>query len=257
MPLVEIIRGRETSDETISAIAALSRRLGKLPVVVNDGPGFLVNRILMPYLGEAVVMLEQGGRIEEIDRALLRFGMPMGAFILLDEIGIDIAHKVSAILHQGLGERAKPSGLLARLYKEGRLGKKSGRGFYQYRGGKRGNPDGSLPGRLPGPPESGTIGPEDIVDRAVLLMVKEAVLCLEEKIINRPDLLDAALVFGIGFPPFRGGLLRYADTLGAANIVSKLEGYVSRFGERFIPPASLREMAKTGQGFYSNKGRHA
>ncbi|HUJ17046.1 MAG TPA: 3-hydroxyacyl-CoA dehydrogenase NAD-binding domain-containing protein [Nitrospirota bacterium] len=253
MPLVEIVRGRQTSDETISAIATLSRRLGKLPVILNDGPGFLVNRILMPYLGEAVVMLEQGGRIEEIDGALLRFGMPMGAFILLDEIGIDIAYKVSEILHQGLGERAKPSGLLARLYKEGRLGKKSGRGFYQYRGGKRGNPDGSLSGGLPGPSEIGTIGPEDIVDRAVLLMVKEAVLCLEDRIISRPNLLDAALVFGIGFPPFRGGLLRYADTLGAANIVSKLEGFVNRFGERFIPPASLREMAKTGQGFYSNE----
>ena len=130
MPLVEVVRGEKTSEETVAAVAALSRKLGKLPVVVSDGPGFLVNRILMPYLGEAVTLLEEGGRIEEIDEVLLQFGMPMGAFILLDEVGIDIAHKVSEILHQGLGERVKPSGLLGPLYKEGYLGKKNGKGFY-------------------------------------------------------------------------------------------------------------------------------
>jgi 3-hydroxyacyl-CoA dehydrogenase/enoyl-CoA hydratase/3-hydroxybutyryl-CoA epimerase len=252
MPLVEIVRGRKTSDETVAAIATLSRKLGKLPVVVNDGPGFLVNRILMPYLGEAVVLLEEGGTIDGIDRALLQFGMPMGAFILLDEIGIDIAHKVSQILYQGLGPRVKPSGLLGTLYTEGYYGRKNGKGFYRYEGKKRGGQNASLSGRITaGTGKKGNIPAGEIVDRTLLLMIKEAALCLEEKIIDRPDLLDAALIFGIGFPPFRGGLLKYADTVGAKTVVEKLEGCAKKYGERFAPPKLLIEMAKAGKGFYS------
>jgi 3-hydroxyacyl-CoA dehydrogenase/enoyl-CoA hydratase/3-hydroxybutyryl-CoA epimerase len=251
MPLVEVVRGRRTSAETVAAIATLSRRIGKLPVVVNDGPGFLVNRILMPYLNEAALMFEQGGTIEEIDRVLLKFGMPMGAFMLLDEIGIDIAHKVADILHNGLGERVKPSGLLAALYQEGYLGKKNGKGFYLYSGRKRGKPDGSLQRMIPaGTGRSGAIPPEEIADRAILLMVKEAALCLEEKIIDQPDLLDAALIFGIGFPPFRGGLLKYADEIGAKIVVEKLERFEKKYGERFSPPASIVELVKNGKEFY-------
>ncbi len=251
MPLVEVVRGRRTSAETVAAIATLSRRMGKLPVVVNDGPGFLVNRILMPYLNEAAMMLEQGGTIEGIDRVLLKFGMPMGAFILLDEIGIDIAHKVADILQNGLGERVKPSGLLATLYKEGYLGKKNGKGFYLYADRKRGKPDVSLLKLISaGTVKRDAISPDEIIDRTVLLMVKEAALCLEEKIIDQPNLLDAALIFGIGFPPFRGGLLKYADSLGAKTIVEKLEDFAKKYGERFTPPASLVEMAKSGKGFY-------
>ncbi|HUI67162.1 MAG TPA: 3-hydroxyacyl-CoA dehydrogenase NAD-binding domain-containing protein [Nitrospirota bacterium] len=251
MQLVEVVRGKKTSDEAVSAIATLSRILGKLPVVVNDGPGFLVNRILMPYLGEAVAMLVQGGTIEEIDGALFQFGMPMGAFVLFDEIGIDIAHKVAEILYKGLGERVKPSGLLATLYKEGYYGKKNGRGFYLYRGRKRGGPNTSLYSKiLTGSRSIEKIDQEEIVDRAVLLMIKEAALCLEEKIIDRPDLLDAALIFGIGFPPFRGGLLKYADRIGAKFIVEKLAGYSKKFGDRFAPPKSLIEMANGEKKFY-------
>jgi 3-hydroxyacyl-CoA dehydrogenase/enoyl-CoA hydratase/3-hydroxybutyryl-CoA epimerase len=253
MPLVEIVRGKKTSVETVAAIATLSRRLGKLPVVVNDGPGFLVNRILMPYLGEAVTMLEQGGTIERIDEALLQFGMPMGAFILLDEIGIDIAHKVSEILFQGLGSRVKPSGLLGVLYKDGYYGRKNGRGFYQYRGRKRGKPDASVYSKIPLTPGTGrNLLSEEITERSVLLMIKEAALCLEEGIISRPDLLDAALIFGIGFPPFRGGLLKYADIIGPKTIVEKLEYYTKKYGDRFLPPPSLRNMAATSRGFYES-----
>jgi 3-hydroxyacyl-CoA dehydrogenase/enoyl-CoA hydratase/3-hydroxybutyryl-CoA epimerase len=250
MPLVEVVRGRRTSAETVAAITTLSRRLGKLPIVVNDGPGFLVNRILMPYLNEAALMLEQGGTIEEIDRILLKFGMPMGAFMLLDEIGIDIAHKVADILQNGLGERVRPSGLLAALYKDGYLGKKNGKGFYTYTGRKRGKADASIYKMIPAGTGGATIPPDEIVDRTMLLMIKEAALCLEEKIIDRPDLLDGALIFGIGFPPFRGGLLKYADTIGSKTIVEKLEGYTRKYGERFAPPASLVEMAKGGKGFH-------
>ncbi len=255
MPLVEVIRGKKTSAETVATIVALARRLGKLPVIVNDGPGFLVNRILMPYLNEAATMLDKGNTIENIDNALLSFGMPMGAFILFDEIGIDVAHKVADILEQGLGDRVKPSPLLEALYTGGYYGKKNGKGFYQYEGRKRRGPDLSIYTRIPERSGSdGKIGPEEIVDRAVLLMIKEAALCLEENIIDRPDLLDGALIFGIGFPPFRGGLLRYADKLGAKTIVNKLESYAQKYGERFMPTKFLMEMAKTGRGFYETAG---
>lgn len=250
MPLVEIVRGEKTSDETAAAIATLSRRLGKLPVTVNDGPGFLVNRILMPYLGEAVNMLEEGRRIGEIDEELLDFGMPMGAFILLDEIGIDVAHKVADILHQGLGERAKPSSTLGTLHEEGYLGKKNGKGFYRYKGRARKGPDESVYAKI-AKVSGQNRGNRDIIDRTVLLMVKEAALCLEETIIERADYLDGALIFGIGFPPFRGGLLRYADDRGIKDIVEKLEGFAKKYGERFTPPKSLIEMAGSGKGFYS------
>jgi 3-hydroxyacyl-CoA dehydrogenase / enoyl-CoA hydratase / 3-hydroxybutyryl-CoA epimerase len=245
MPLVEVVRGKQTSPETVAAIAILSRKLGKLPVVVNDGPGFLVNRILMPYLGEALRMLEEGSRIEEIDHALLNFGMPMGAFILLDEIGLDIAHKVSGIVRQGLGERITASPLLEKLYKNNFHGKKNGRGFYLYLHGKRGGASPLVYNMLPKRAKNeGWIPEQEIVERAVFLMIKEAVLCLEERIIDRPDLLDAALVFGIGFPPFRGGLLRYAESLGAKYIVERLDAYAARYGDRFAPPPSLFEMSR-------------
>jgi 3-hydroxyacyl-CoA dehydrogenase/enoyl-CoA hydratase/3-hydroxybutyryl-CoA epimerase len=252
MPLVEVVRGKKTSEAAVSAIATLSRKLGKLPVIVNDGPGFLVNRILMPYLNEAAMMLEQGGMIEEIDKTLLQFGMPMGAFLLLDEIGIDVANKVSVILQQGLGARVKPSGLLDALYKKGYYGKKNGKGFYLYEGKKRKGPDTSVYQALPvAPAGREKLGQDEIVDRAVLLMIKEAALCLEEKIIERADLLDAALIFGIGFPPFRGGLLRYTDKLGLDVAVKKLEACSKKYGERFTPPASLLAMAKAGKTFYA------
>ncbi len=245
MPLVEVIRGVETSPATVAAVAALARRLGKLPVVVNDGPGFLVNRILMPYLGEALRMLEEGGEIEKIDRALLQFGMPMGAFILLDEIGIDIAYKVAGILRQGLGERITPSPLLEQLSKEGYLGRKNGKGFYRYEDGKRTGADPGIAAKAARPAgAAGSLTDEEIVERAVFLMIKEAALCIEDGIIGRPDLLDAALIFGIGFPPFRGGLLRYADSLGPKAIVEKLEAYAAKYGERFAAPRSLREMSR-------------
>lgn len=245
MPLVEVVRGKQTSPETVAAVAALSRRLGKLPVVVNDGPGFLVNRILMPYLGEALRMLEEGGRIEEIDSALLGFGMPMGAFILLDEIGLDIAHKVAGILRAGLGDRIQLSPLLESLYKEGFYGKKNGKGFYLYLHGKRGGVDPRIAARVQGRIDgAGRPSPQEIVERALFLMIKEAALCLEEGIIDRADLLDAALIFGIGFPPFRGGLLRYAEHLGPKYIVERLDGYAAKYGDRFAPPSSLFEMSR-------------
>ncbi len=253
MPLVEVVKGERTSLETIAAVSTLARRLGKLPVVVHDGPGFLVNRILMPYLNEAATMLEEGNTVEDIDHTLLSFGMPMGAFILLDEIGIDVAHTVADILQQGLGDRVKPSHLLGDLYREGYFGKKNGKGFYRYEGGRRLGADVTVPSKILGrPAKKNKAGSEEVINRTILLMIKEAALCMEEGIISRPDLLDGALIFGIGFPPFRGGLLRYADTIGAKSLVDRLEHYAKEYGGRFDPPRSLLEMARTGQEFYDS-----
>jgi 3-hydroxyacyl-CoA dehydrogenase/enoyl-CoA hydratase/3-hydroxybutyryl-CoA epimerase len=189
-------------------------------------------------------MLEEGGSIDAIDSALMRFGMPMGAFILLDEIGIDVAYKVSEILRQGLGERIGTSPLLASLYHDGHLGRKNGKGFYRYEHGRRTGPDPAVAGRTGRAAQGAPLSPDEITARAVLLMVKEAALCLEEKIVERPDLLDASLIFGIGFPPFRGGLLRYADALGPKTVVEKLDALAVRYGDRFLPPRSLFEMSR-------------
>ena len=178
---------------------------------MNDGPGFLVNRILMPYLGEALTMLEEGSRIEEIDHALLMFGMPMGAFILLDEIGIDIAHKVSGILHAGPGRTDNNRRLSwRRLYKEGFLREEERKGLLPVpaRDARRRQPPRIQRGCRKQKDNAGWLPEQEIVERAVFLMIKEAALCLEEKIIDRVDHLDAALIFGIGFPPFRGGLMQ-------------------------------------------------
>jgi 3-hydroxyacyl-CoA dehydrogenase / enoyl-CoA hydratase / 3-hydroxybutyryl-CoA epimerase len=249
MLLVEVIRGAKTSNEAVSAIATLSRKLGKLPVIVNDGPGFLVTRILMPYLGEAVAMLEEGSMIEDIDTSLLQFGMPMGAFIMLDEIGIDIVKKITDILHRYYGERIQPSPLLEKLHGAGYYGKKNSKGFYRYSGRKRGRPDLTIYTHT-GAGAGVRSRPEEIVDRALLQMIKESALCLEDRIIDRPDLLDAAIIFGLGFPTFRGGLLRYADKLGPRAIVEKLKEHEQKYGKRFTPPESLMVMAETGKGFY-------
>ncbi|MDH3975991.1 MAG: 3-hydroxyacyl-CoA dehydrogenase NAD-binding domain-containing protein [Deltaproteobacteria bacterium] len=249
MPLVEVIRGEKTSDETTATIVALSKKLGKTPVVVKDKEGFLVNRLLMPYLNEAVCMLEEGATIDEVDETLLNFGMPMGAFILLDEIGIDIAWHVAEILHKAFGERMKPAGLMKSILDSGRLGRKNGKGYYSYDGKKRKGADKSVYS-LTGGKKGGALSSTTIIDRSVLLMLNEAALCLEEEIVARPEHVDGGMIFGTGFPPFRGGLLRYADSRGVKEIVNILEQFKEKYGERFEPAPLLKEMAKKGKSFY-------
>jgi 3-hydroxyacyl-CoA dehydrogenase / enoyl-CoA hydratase / 3-hydroxybutyryl-CoA epimerase len=252
MPLVEIIRGESSSDETIATVFDLTRKLGKTPVVVADGPGFLVNRVLTPYLNEAGYLLAEGGSIGEIDEALLDFGMPMVPLRRLDEVGLDIARHAGETMHEAFGERLAPSPALVALQDTDRLGRKNGKGFYVYEDGRERHPDQTIYDDL-----EAVVGKErkplparEIVDRCVLPMVNEAARILEERIARSPGDVDLAMITGTGFPPFRGGLLRWADTLGTAAVLQRLEQLATLHGARFEPASLIREYAATGRGFY-------
>ncbi|HEX6940385.1 MAG TPA: 3-hydroxyacyl-CoA dehydrogenase NAD-binding domain-containing protein [Longimicrobiales bacterium] len=252
MPLVEIVRGAATSDETLATVFALARRLDKTPVLVNDGPGFLVNRLLAPYLNEAGWLLAEGARIEEVDRVLLDFGMPMGPYRLLDEVGLDVARHVAAILYEAFGDRLLPAPPLVKLAATARLGRKGGRGFYRYEADREVGPDDTLYADLGDtvPPEPRPIDAGTIRDRCLLVMVNEAARALEDGVVDHPGAVDLALITGTGFPPFRGGLLRYADARGLGEIVDTLEAFEARLGVRFQPAPLLVQRASAGRGFY-------
>ncbi|RIK58521.1 hypothetical protein DCC62_29375, partial [candidate division KSB1 bacterium] len=251
MPLIEVIRGEQTSDETVASLVAFAKKLGKTPIVVKDSPGFLVNRILAVYMAEASRMLQAGGTIEEIDKALVDFGMPMGPFNLIDEVGIDVAAKVGKIMIEAFGERMGVSGALDKLVTDGRLGKKNGKGFYLYRG-KEKQIDQNVYALLNLAPAKGQhFAKHEPEERCVLMMINEAAMCLSEGIIRRPHEVDAGMIFGTGFPPFRGGLLRYADSLGSNRVVERLEYYAGKLGDHFKPAAMLVEMAQQEKSFYN------
>ena len=250
MPLVEVIRGAKTSDESLVTVANFARKLGKTVVICNDGPGFVVNRILGPYMNESGFLLEEGNSIESIDKAMLDFGMPMGPMALLDEVGIDVAAKVAAILKERLtGRVVEQSRVVDVLYGDHRLGKKGGKGLYAYADGKRGEPDSSVY-RLLGVASPHPVDAQTAVDRMIYAMVNEAAVILDEKIVASAAELDLAMIMGTGFPPFRGGLLRYADSIGLANIVARLEEFATKYGKRFAPTDALRKLASRGTTFY-------
>jgi len=255
MPLVEVIRGPRTSDQTVATIFALAKRLGKTPVVVKDSPGFLINRILAPYLSEAVRLVTEGCAIEEVDRAMTGFGMPVGPIALLDDVGLDVAVKAGEILQAAFPERMKSAGHET-LVAEGRLGRKSGKGFYDYESGKRRRPSKDAYAALGVEPrEKPPVSQEEIESRLVLTMINEAAYCLEERVVASPGKLDLAMIFGTGFPPFRGGLLRYADTLGAKRVEEGLRALSARLGTRFRPAPLLVELARAGGIFYAAANR--
>ena len=257
MPLVEIVRGRETSDEVVARVAKLAVDLGKTPVITKDVAGFLVNRLLGPYLDEAIRLVEAGVDPHEVDSALVAFGMPMGPCELIDEVGLDIAVHAGASLEEAYGERMRASRYLEPLLERGELGKKSGSGLYLWRG-ERGGKQKNV-GRNPKLGSRGALAlpPEDLVDRCVLAMVNEAVRALAEEVVAGPAELDLGVVFGTGFAPFRGGPLRYADVRGCGEIVKRLEELASAddiaaSGERrgrFEPAALLVEKA-TDEGSF-------
>ena len=252
MPLVEVVRGAASSDEAIATIVALARRLGKTPLVVNDGPGFLVNRILAPYLNEAGWLLADGARIEDIDRALVDFGMPMGPLRLLDEVGLDVARHAAAVMYEAFGDRMRPAPPLAAMAQTDRLGRKGGLGYYRYENDREKGPDPAVYALLGSavPAQRRDIPAAVIQERAILVMINEAARALEDGIVQTAGEVDLGLIMGIGFPPFRGGLLRYADTLGAARILERLEFHERELGPRFHPARLLRERAAAGTGFY-------
>jgi 3-hydroxyacyl-CoA dehydrogenase/enoyl-CoA hydratase/3-hydroxybutyryl-CoA epimerase len=250
MPLVEVIAGAASSREAVMEVRDFAIRLGKVPVVVRDSPGFLVNRILMFYLGEAIRLLSEGVRIDGVDQAMVRFGMPLGPFTLMDGIGLDTVLQVARTLQRSFGKRAEGSTrTLESLIVSERYGQKKGGGFYRYRRGKRTLPDPEVYNLA----EVGTVlslPPETLQERMVLVMVNEAASCLAEQVVSTPAELDVAMVTGTGFPPFRGGLFRYADSIGIAVIVDRLNRLADAHGERFRPAGTLNDMVRAQQRFY-------
>jgi 3-hydroxyacyl-CoA dehydrogenase/enoyl-CoA hydratase/3-hydroxybutyryl-CoA epimerase len=262
MPLVEVIRGDASSDLAIATIFDLARRLDKIPVIVKDGPGFLVNRVLAPYLNEAGWMLSEGVSIEDIDKALLEFGMPMGPLRLLDEVGLDVAGHAGASMAEAFGERLAAPPTITSLQTSKLLGRKGGRGFYVYHDDDEPsvNKDiyaliGAGQGERGDGVERGERGERamssaEIQERAVFAMINEAARVLEDGIVAGPGDVDIGMITGTGFPPFRGGLLRYADTLGITNVLKTMEKLSSKYGVRFDPAPLIRERAAAGRGFY-------
>lgn len=248
MPLVEVVRGAKTSDVALVTAVALARRLGKTPVVVKDSPGFVVNRILMPYLREAMHLLEDGHDLEMIDRGMRRFGMPMGPFEVVDEVGLDVALKVAGVLSAAFPARMAPAPLLETLVAAGRLGRKNGLGFYRHAGRRR-TADGAVRTLLALPAVRSGTSPEQLTERMTLAIVNEAARCVEEGVVADAGQVDLAMILGAGFPPFRGGPLRYADALGLPTVVARLRALRAEKGERFEPCALLVRTAESGGTF--------
>ena len=248
MPLLEVIPTEATSPDTLVTAVRFGRRMGKTVIVVADRPGFWVNRILSPYLNEAGHLLQEGVRIEMIDQAMTRFGFPVGPVALLDEVGLDVADKAGAVMHEAFGERMKPAGALSRMLGATRLGRKNGRGFYQYKEGHKSGVDTSVYPLLGVRP---TEADADLVQRRlVYAMLNEAAMACAENVVRSPRDADIGAIFGIGYPAFRGGPLRTIDDAGSGRVVETLYQLQEVFGERFRPAPSLLEMSRRSGRYY-------
>ncbi|MFT6692830.1 MAG: 3-hydroxyacyl-CoA dehydrogenase/enoyl-CoA hydratase/3-hydroxybutyryl-CoA epimerase, partial [Colwellia sp.] len=264
MPLVEIIPHDTTSDQTISNTVAFAKKQGKTPIVVKDKAGFYVNRILAPYMNEAAILLLDGEPIDKIDKALVKFGFPVGPMQLLDEVGIDVGAKIGPILQADLGDRFSPPPAFDKLLADGRLGKKVGKGFYQYqknsfaktiqntlKGIKSGQKqiDETIYDLLSIKP-MGSLSAVEISKRCTYMMLNEAARCVDEGIVRNARDGDIGAIFGIGFPPFLGGPLRYIDNIGAKSVVAQLSQWAEQHGERYTPCQALVTMAEHDQSYY-------
>jgi 3-hydroxyacyl-CoA dehydrogenase / enoyl-CoA hydratase / 3-hydroxybutyryl-CoA epimerase len=251
MQLVEIVRGTKTDAATLNTAIRFVKQIGKLPVLVRDSPGFLVNRILLPYLGEAVRLFAEGHRVESIDRVMLDFGMPMGPLRLTDEVGLDVAEHVAKELEGRVKHLAASNDTLSKMIGKGWLGRKSGKGFYEYASGGDEKVNAQLSDLQPATPAAENEG--DLRDRLVLSMVNEAARTIEEKVVEAPEDVDFGMIMGTGWAPFRGGPLRFADHLGIATVVSRLNNLRDRVAPYFQPCSLLSDMANRGASFYPQK----
>ncbi len=250
MQLVEVIAARQTSPEVLQRAVRFTQQIGKLPVVVKDSPGFLVNRILMPYLVEAGQLFEDGASVTDLDEAMLDFGMPMGPMRLLDEVGLDVALHVAETLAKSFSERLRVPESIREMVKAGLLGRKSGCGYYQHGKAKEPVPNPQAAAFVRGD-KARALSRETLQERMVLLMVNEAARCLEEQVVTDPADVDFAMIMGTGFAPFHGGPLRYTDALSAARLAGVMNHHVASGTAHLAPCALLAEMAGRGAKFYS------
>ncbi|MGH8285383.1 MAG: 3-hydroxyacyl-CoA dehydrogenase family protein, partial [Steroidobacteraceae bacterium] len=235
MPLVEIVQGRDTEPGATQAALGFARRLDKLPLPCRSAPGFVVNRVLMPYLNEAMFAAQEGVPLAAIDDAALAFGMPMGPVELADVVGLDVASHVGEIVATELGRAPPDLTQLKALIAAKKLGRKSGEGFYVWKDGK------AVKDRRDG------AAPPDLTDRLILAMVNECAATLRERVVQEADLIDAGVIFGTGFAPFRGGPLQYARERGVANVVARLEELAKRYGSRFRPDSGWQRLETVGK----------
>lgn len=254
MPLVEVVRGEKTNDATTARTAALATQIGKFVVVVEDVPGFLVNRILSPYIAEAGALLKEGYAIEDVDKAAMDFGMPMGPIRLLDEVGLDVAAKVQEEMVSAYGDRMRAPNFLSTLVSEGRLGRKSGLGFYRH-DSSGSDVDQEVYNLVGAETSKETRSHEELSQRLIFALINEAVLCFDESVAGQPcsdaaGQVDLATVMGMGFAPFRGGTLHFAESLGAKEVFSVLEKLSQKHGVRFQAHPGLVARATTGGSFY-------
>ncbi|MBU0809742.1 MAG: fatty acid oxidation complex subunit alpha FadB [Gammaproteobacteria bacterium] len=256
MPLVEVIRGEKSSDVAVATTVAYAKKMGKTPVVVNDCPGFLVNRVLFPYFGGFAKLVSAGVDFVRIDKVMEKFGWPMGPAYLMDVVGIDTGHHGRDVMAEGFPDRMKDDRRSAvdALYEADRLGQKNGKGFYAYELDKRGKQKkvadpAVLEVLKPIIFEQREVTDEDIINWMMIPLCMETVRCLEDGIVETAAEADMGLVYGIGFPPFRGGALRYIDTVGVAEFVALADKY-AELGALYTPTAKLREMAAKGQKFF-------
>jgi len=250
MPLLEIVVAEQTAAWATATAHAFGTAQGKTCIVVKDGPGFYTTRILAPYLNEAVLLVEEGARVEDVDRAMKEFGYPVGPLALVDEVGIDVGAHVAQDLGRAFADRGlEGSGAMPRLFEAGLHGRKNGRGFYLYPKGKKKGKKEVNPKiyELLGAAARRSVNPTEIQDRLALLMVNEAVHCLQEGVISSPRDGDLGAILGLGFPPFRGGPFRHVDAVGREAIISRLQALAEQHGRRFEPALMLAETGK----FYS------
>jgi 3-hydroxyacyl-CoA dehydrogenase/enoyl-CoA hydratase/3-hydroxybutyryl-CoA epimerase len=251
MPLLEVVVTPQTDAWATATAVQFGRAMGKHVIVVRDGPGFYTSRALAPYMNEAARVVEEGAPIEDVDRAMVAFGFPVGPITLLDEVGLEVGAKVAKVLHSAFGERMAPSESMARVVEEGRQGRKNKRGFYLYDAkGKKQGVDASVYALLPGGSPRKPVEPREIQERLTFAFLNEAVLCLQEGILRSPRDGDVGAIFGLGFPPFLGGPFRYLDHLGPRFAAEVLERLCAKHGERFAPARLLVDNAREGRTFH-------